>query len=58
MRQDVPHEVNPAPLPGGIENLGNSRFKTFMGIGDDKLDATQSSAFQLAQEFRPDRFGF
>jgi hypothetical protein len=29
-----------------------------MGIGDHQLDATQTAPSELAQELRPERFGF
>ncbi|MDH6276748.1 hypothetical protein M2311_006853, partial [Rhizobium leguminosarum] len=37
MREHVPHEVNPAPLPSGIENLGNGSLETFVRIRDNQL---------------------
>jgi hypothetical protein len=47
MRQSVPHEVNPAALPGGAEHLGDSGLDALMGIGDDELHAAQASAASL-----------
>ena len=58
MGQHVPHEVDATALPGGRQHLGDGGLQAFMGIGDDELDATQAATGQLAQELRPDRFGF
>ncbi len=57
MRQHIAHEMNPATLPCGAENLGDGRLEAFVRIGDDELDAAQSAPGQLAQELGPDRLG-
>ncbi len=55
MRQRIAHEVNPASLPGSGKDLGDGGFDTFMCIGHDQFDATQTAPGKLAQELRPDR---
>ena len=44
-------------MPGGTQHFGDGSFDAFMRIGYDELDATQTSASQLAQELGPDRLG-
>jgi hypothetical protein len=44
-------------LPGGTQHFGNGGFDAFIRIGDDELDATQTSASQPAQELGPDLLG-
>src|SRR5690606_38917359 len=48
MGQNIAHEVNPAALPSGAQDLGDSRLDAFMGIGDHQLDTAQAAAGQLA----------
>jgi len=44
MGQQIAHRMHTATLPGGVQNLGDGGFKTFMRIGYDELDATQAAA--------------
>ena len=48
MGQGVPHEVNPAALPGCAEHLGGGCLETLVGIRDDQLDAAQATPRQGA----------
>ena len=48
MDHGVVNEVNAAPLPGGAENLDDSRLEALMDAADRQLDAPQASARQLA----------
>ena len=57
MRQSVAHEVNPATLPGGLQNLGDGRLDALVAVADDQLDAAQTTAVQAAQKLRPEGFG-
>jgi len=50
--------MNPAPLPCGIEQLGDDGLDPFMRIRDHQLHAAQSAAGKLAQECHPERLGF
>jgi hypothetical protein len=54
MGQSITHEVNPAALPCGGENLRDGGLDALMGVGDDKLDAAQAPAGKLAQEVGPE----
>ena len=58
MGQGVPHEVDPAALPGGAEHLGGGRLEPLTGIRDDQLDATQPPARQGTQEVGPEDLCF
>ena len=42
----VSHEMNAAPLPGGVQDLGDRRLEALMGIGDDQLDASEPTSRQ------------
>ena len=57
MGENVAHEVNAATLPGGIEYLGDGGLDALVGVRDHELDATQTTAGELAQERGPERFG-
>ena len=57
MRQRIAHEVHPAALPSGLQNLGRSRLQALMGIGDQQAHPAQPTAHQAAQELRPERLG-
>src|SRR5664279_1236084 len=39
MRQGVPHEVHPAALPGGLQDLRYGRLDALVAVADDELDA-------------------
>jgi hypothetical protein len=39
----VAHEVNPAPLPCGADYFADRCLQSFMGVGDDQLDAAQTT---------------
>jgi len=52
----VSHEVNAAVLPGGVQDLGDSRREALVGVGDDQLDAPEPTARQEAQEVGPEGF--
>ena len=57
MRQGVSHEVHPAALPSGLEDLGDGRLDALVAVADDELDATQAAPVQAAQELGPERLG-
>src|SRR5271154_5587963 len=57
MGEGVAHGVNPAALPGGVDQLGDRRLDALVGIGDDQLDAAQAPPSQLAQELGPEGLG-
>ena len=40
-RQEIAHEVHSAALPAGGEDLGNGGLQSFVGIGDNQLDAAE-----------------
>ena len=48
MDHGVVNEVNAAPLPGGAENLADSRLKALMDAADRQLGTPQASARPLA----------
>jgi hypothetical protein len=48
MDHGVVNEVDAAPLPGGAENLADSRLEALMDAANRQLDAPQASARQLA----------
>ena len=50
--------VNPAPLPRGVQQLGDGGLEPVVRVGDDQLDAAQPALPELAQESRPERLGF
>ena len=57
MGQGVPHEVDPAALPGSAEHLGGGRLEALVGIRDDQLDAAQAPPRQGTQEVGPEGLG-
>jgi hypothetical protein len=57
MGERVPHEVDPAALPGCGQHLRDGRLDTLMAVGDDELDAAQTAPGQLAQERRLEGLG-
>src|SRR4051812_20351668 len=58
MSQGIAHEVHPAALPAGLEDLGNGGFEAFVSVGDDELDAFQTALFERAQEAEPEGGSF
>ena len=56
MRQGISHEMHPAALPGGRQNLGHCRLDALMRVADHQLDPAQPSAGQFAQELGPEGF--
>jgi hypothetical protein len=56
VRQGVAHEVHPATLPGGLEDLGDGGLDALVAVADDELDAAQAAPVQAAQELRPEGF--
>jgi hypothetical protein len=56
--ESVPHEVDAAALPAGMQHLGDRRLDPLMGIRDHELDAAKPAACELAQERGPERLGF
>ena len=57
MGKGIALEVNPAPLPGGAENLRDGGLDSFVRVRDHQLHAPQATPGQLAQELGPDRLG-
>src|SRR5215469_10972367 len=53
MGQHIAHEVHPAALPGGVQDLGDGSLQALMGIRDNQLDATQTAPGELAQKVGP-----
>src|SRR6476646_7820134 len=43
MRQSVAHPMNSAPLPGRTEDAGDRVAQTVVSVGDDQLDALETS---------------
>lgn len=37
MGHGIAHEVDPAALPGGMEDPGYRSFQTFVGVGNDQF---------------------
>ena len=58
MGQRIAHEVNPASLPAGTQQFGDSGPDTFMRIGDHQLDPAQAPAGQLSYERGPESLSF
>jgi hypothetical protein len=55
--QRVPHEVDPAALPGGVDDAGDGGLEALVSIGDDQLHTLESAANEVAEEGRPERLG-
>ena len=55
MCQSVAHEVHPATLPSGLQNLGDGGLDALVAVADDQLDPTQAAAVEAAQKLRPER---
>jgi hypothetical protein len=55
--QQISEDVNPAALPGGVENLGSSGLQTFMRVRDHERNAAQPAPHERAQEGGPKGFG-
>src|ERR1019366_7462375 len=55
--QRIAHEVHPAALPGGAQNLGDGALQPFMRVRDHQLHAAQATPRQAAQELHPERLG-
>ena len=51
------HDIHPAALPGGIENLGDGGLQHLLRVGDHQLGAARTAPGQAAQELDPERFG-
>lgn len=49
MGQGIPHEVNPATLPGRIQHLADRNLDALIGIGDDELHVSQTTAGQFGR---------
>ncbi len=47
MGQEVAHEVHPAALPGGVQDLGDGCLQALMRVRDDQLDAAQTARASL-----------
>jgi hypothetical protein len=50
--------MNPAPLPGGAQDLRNGGFEALVSVGNDQLHALEAAAYQSAQELDPEGGGF
>jgi hypothetical protein len=50
--------MNPAPLPGGAQDLRNGGFEALVSVGNDQLHALEAAANQSAQELDPEGGGF
>ena len=57
MGEEVAHEVDPAPLPGGVEDPGGAGLEAFVVIGDHQFHAAQAAPGQGAQELGPKGLG-
>jgi hypothetical protein len=57
MGEHVAHDMNPAARPSGMQSLGDRGLQSCMGVGDDKFDAPQAAAGQLAQALGPEHLG-
>ena len=57
MRQGIPHEVDPAALPGGVQHPGGGDLEPLMRVGDHQLDTAQAAAGETAQELGPEGLG-
>src|SRR5688500_6120787 len=49
--------MNSTALPGGAQDLRDGRLQTFVGVGDDQLNAFQTAANQTTQELGPEGGG-
>ena len=49
--------MDPAALPGRVDQLGAGGLDALVGVGDDQLDAAQTPPSQLAQKLHPERLG-
>jgi hypothetical protein len=58
MGHDIPHEVNPASLPGGVHHFGDGGLDALVGVGDDQLHPAQAQPGEAAQERRPEGLCF
>ena len=53
--QDVPHEVDPATLPGRAdEDLLNGGLQAQMSVRDDELDADKPPSPEALEELGPE----
>jgi len=53
--EDVPHEVDPAPLRGcAYHHRADRQFQAGVGVGDDQLHPAQPACFQAAEERGPE----
>jgi len=54
--EDVAHEVDSAPLPGGADqHRGDRGLQPGVGVADHQLDPAQAAGLQAAQERGPER---
>lgn len=49
--------VNPTPLPGRVEGLGDGLLEPFMRIRNDQLDPSQATPDQALEKGRPEGLG-
>jgi len=51
-------QPHPAPLPGGLEDLGDRTLQAAVGSAEHQLHAVKTAGLQRAQEVHPENLSF